>query len=229
MNFTILENVLWASGFIGNLGLLAVLLLKRRVRSFPIFTCWTLYQVIETIALFLTGKGGSSHAYFLAYWSFAVGDYIGQIAVIIEIAHDVLRPTGTWVADARKGFILWSAVGAIVAGGLATAMSPSGRSGLQLWSTRSSLFTSLLTCEVYLAMVTAANKLGLQWRNHVMTLGEGLTFWATIALVVDVIRYGTTWQSYSRELGILRSAAYVATTVFWSITFALPAPARAPN
>ena len=228
MNFTTLENVLWASGFIGNLALLAVLLFKNRAKSFPVFACWTLYQVIETATLFQIGKSGSAHAYFLAYWSFAAGDYFGQIAVILEIARDVLRPTGSWIVDARKDFILWSAISALVAGGLAVAMSPAGKSGLVLWSTRSSLFTSLLTCEVYLAMATAANRLGLQWRNHVMTLGEGLTFWATIALIVDVIRYGTTLHSYSRELGIIRSAAYVLTTIFWSITFALPERRREP-
>ncbi len=61
-----------------------------------------------------------------------------------------------------------------------------------------------------------------------MTLGQGLTFWASVALVVDVIHSATGWHSSARALDIVRSAAYVAAVVFWIITFALPERRRAP-
>ena len=228
MTFTTLENVLWAAGFAGNLALLGVLLLKRRARSFPIFTCFIASQLIQDVTLFQVSRGSNAHTYFLVYWAFAAIGYIAQLAIIFEIARDVLRPTGSWVTDARKSFFFWSLLGAVAAAALAFIISPSGKSEMQLWSTRSSLFTSLLTCEVYLAMVTAAKKLGLQWRNHVMTLGEGLAFWAMIALLVDGARYGTIWHGSLRELGIVRNAAYVATTIFWTITFAMAEQRREP-
>ena len=228
MNFTLLENVLWAAGFAGNLTLLAVLLIKHRVRSFPVFGVYIAYQVVETATLYQVARGHSHHAYFLAYWAFAAGDYVGQIAVIFEMARDVLRPTGSWVKDARRSFLFWSAMGTLAAGGFASAITPPQRNGLELWAIRSSLFTSFLTCEVFLAMSTAANRLGLQWRNHVMTLGQGLTFWASIALVVDVAHYATGWRSSARLLDDARSGAYVAAVVFWIVTFALPERRRQP-
>jgi len=42
MHFTTLDNVLWAAGFIGNVALLCVLLLRRRWRTFPVFTLYCL-------------------------------------------------------------------------------------------------------------------------------------------------------------------------------------------
>jgi hypothetical protein len=35
-------------------------------------------------------------------------------------------------------------------------------------------------CELFLVMMMSANRLGLQWNNHVMGLGRGLTAWAMV-------------------------------------------------
>lgn len=228
MEFTIWENVLWVAGFICNIALLVVLVVKRRVRSFPIFTSFIAYGTIETIALFLISRHGSHNTYFLTFWTFATGDYLLQIGVIFEIALDVLRPTGSWIRDARKDFVLWSVVGLLIAAVFALAITPPNRTGIELWSVRSSMFTSLLTCEVFLAMSTAANRLGLQWQSHVMALGEGLTVWAVIALMSDIADFGTGWQRSTEIFDNMRSLAFVGAVLFWIVKFALPERKRAP-
>jgi len=172
VQFTNLENVLWAGGLLSNCALLAVLLLKKVAAEFPVFAAYIAFQVVETFALFGVANRGSNHAYFITYWAFGAVDYAVQIAIIFELARDVLRPTGSWIQDARRSFLSWSAVGTLAAMAMAFAIHPPGRTGLELWSIRSSIFTSFLTCELFLAMSMAANRLGLPWRSPVMALGQ---------------------------------------------------------
>ena len=228
MRFPILENVLWGAGFAANLALLAVLLIKKRARQFPIFTAYVGYEIAETVILVFVSAGGNQHIYFRAYWGLALGDYVLQLAIIYEIAREVLRPTGTWIRDARTMFFMWSALGALIAAGMSSSFSPPGRLGIELWAERSSLFTSILTCEVFLAMSVSANRLGLPWGSHVMALGEGLTFWAAIALASDVANLATDWRKDLSAFDIARTVAYLSATIFWSIKFALPQQERLP-
>ena len=228
MTFTTFQNLLWGAGFIGHLALLAVLVFRRQLRNFPVFTTWVAYQIVDTIALFLISRRASSRIYFDAYWLFAIGDYTLQFGLIYEIARDVLRPTGTWIQDARSSFFLWGFVGLIVAVALALKLAPTGTSGLELWTARSWIFVSLVTCELYLSMCAAANRLGLQWRSHVMALGEGLTLWAGAALLADAAQYIAGWSSHVIIFSNVRSCAYVCSLVLWIFSFASREPHREP-
>src|SRR5882762_3959874 len=114
MQLTVLDNVLWAASFIGHVALLCILMLRKRWRAFPVFTLYNAYHVIQTAVLFLVYHYGSRHAYGKSYWALAVGAFIFQLGWIYEIAKDVLRPTGTWIRDARAQFLLWSGLGILL-------------------------------------------------------------------------------------------------------------------
>jgi len=222
MNFTNLDNILWAAGFLGHVALLVIMFAKGRAREFPVFTSLLAYQVLETAILFLIWRYGSAHAYFLGYWILSPGDYAFQIALIFEIARHVLRPTGTWVRDARTSFLLWAALGTVVAAALSLALAPPGIKGFNLWSARLTVFTSLLTCEVFLAMSAAANRLGLLWRSHVMALGEGLTVWASIALLSNIVHFALGWKHHFVLFDHIEMLVYLGALVFWMVAFWRP-------
>lgn len=228
MKFTVVENILWSAGLLGHVALLSVLLVKKRFRVFPVFGAYIVFAIAETITLFIVSREGSHTAYFDTYWTFACCDYVFQLGLIFEIARHVLRPGGTWLRDVGRRSLLWSAIGAVAAAGLALSISPPHQTGIALWTQRSLIFSALLTCEVFLAMATAANNLGLQWRSHVMALGQGLTAWATIALANDIASLAPAWRGNSRPFSTICSAAYLATLVFWIISFALPEHQREP-
>ncbi len=228
MGLTILDNALWVAGFVGHVALLAVLLVRSRWRNFPVFTSLIAYQAAVTVTLFLVSRYGSRHAYFLWYWILALGDYIFQVALIFEIARDVLHSTGTWVRDARMGFLFWSAVGMLLAAGLCLNISPPTTKGLDLWEMRATLFTSLLTCELFLSISTSANRLGLPWRSHVMALGQGLVAWAIIAVIGDVAHIATGWHSEFVLFDRLRMYLYLGVLVFWAVSFWRPEKGRTP-
>jgi hypothetical protein len=228
MNLSMLDDVLWATTFIGHVALFFVMFYRERWRQFPIFTLWVGFNVTLTIALYLIFRHGAQLWYTRVYWSSTFLDFLLQLSVVFEIARVVLRPTGTWVRDASRSFLLWSIMGLGVAALLAWTVSPSGLRSAEVWEVRSSLFTSLVTCELVLVMFASAKRLGLGWRNHVMALGEGLAVWATVAVGVDGLEsyFGST-RMFSR-LDHLRIFVYLGALVFWVVRFWAAEPVRNP-
>ncbi len=228
MNLTILDNVFWAAGFIGHVALLSVLVLRGRWRNFPVFTSLIGYHALVTVALFLILRFGNRHAYSITYWAAAIGSFAFQLGLIYEIASIVLRPTGTWVRDAKKPFLLWSGLAILIAFCAAWTVTPAASSSLSTLEVRGVLFTSLLICEVFLAISAAANRLGLQWRSHVMALGQGLTVWALVALMSDAAHIALGWNQDFVVLDYVRMFFYLGALAFWMAAFWRPERERAP-
>ena len=230
MKVSLLDNALWAASFIGNIVLFLILLFRGRWRQFPVFTILIGYYALEAIALFFVYRHGEFHLYLLTYWFTFALDILLQIALILDVARIVLRPTGTWVQDARLGFFVWGLIGAFVAMGLTFAVHPSTPRSIDAWGIRAYLFTSLLFCELFLAMMLAAQRLGLVWRNHVMGLGQGLTAWVLVSAMVDVAHsyYGSAQHNDFNTLEHIRTLAYIGAVIYWIITFSLPEPERRP-
>jgi hypothetical protein len=228
MDLTALENILWAAGFVGHVALFLVLLIRRRWLQFPILTCLIAYQVIDTITLFLIFRYGNKHSYVVAYWAADVFDFLFQLGLIFEIARVVLRPTGTWIRDARSSFLLAGGLGAAVALVLCLMVKPMMPSALSIWVIRATLFTALLDCELFLAMLYASNRLGLEWRNHVMALAQGITVWAFGGVVSDMAHIFLGWSREFLVLDHLLMCLYLAVLLYWIFTFWRPEPDRAP-
>ena len=227
MRLSVLDNALWAASLLGHAALLLILFLRKRAREFPVFTFFVASEVFRTVLLFFVLRYGTKHAYFLAYWITGFGNYLFQVALIVEIGRNVLRPTGRWVLEARKSFLIFGAVGLLVAAILAFELGPSQSKGLDLWDTRVTVFTALMTCGLFLAMLTAANRLGLRWRSQVFAIGQGLFLWAFISLLGDVGHTALGWNRDFIVLDHVRMFTYLAVLVFWSVTFWLPERERA--
>src|ERR1700758_4155612 len=106
MNLSQLDNALWAAGFVGHVTLLATLLFRGRWRAFPVFTVLIAFDTALTITLYLLYKYASHTWYARIYWSADVVDFCLQLALVAEIARIVLSPTGSWIRDALKYFLL---------------------------------------------------------------------------------------------------------------------------
>lgn len=224
MGYTPLERFLWAAGFIETCALAFVLIWKGRWRSFPIFTSLVILNVVRSALLFSFYLTGAVDAYAEVYWGAGVVDIALQVALVFEMARIVLKPTGTWVRDARKSFLFWGMVGAIVAIGLSFAVNPETPHSFFSWLTKGRLFATLLMCELFASMTLASSRLGLVWRNHVMGLGQGFTAWALIVLCTDTIHshYGPT--TFVARLETARVIIFQASTIYWIITFWIPEP-----
>jgi hypothetical protein len=228
MQFTTLDNVLWVAGVVANAALLCVLLLRRRWRTFPVFTLYIAFDVTRTLALMLVYHYGSIEAYRVAYWGTSFTATALQLGWLYEIARDVLRPTGTWIRDARGQFLLWSGLGALIALAAAWAIRPVASSAVGTWEVKGFVFTSLLTCEIFLAMSVAANRLGLRWGNHVMALTIGLVPRAVTSVGCDIVYSAYGWTPYFAVLDHTRIFLYMAVEIYWAVTFWFPEQERAP-
>jgi hypothetical protein len=186
------------------------------------------YYVAQSLLLYLIYRQCERIWYVRAYWTTAVLDFALQLGVIWEIARIVMRPTGTWVRDAKKQFILWGAAGILFAAALPFLITPPAASLLHRLEVRGNLFTSLVICELIAVVTRTSKSLGLGWRNHVMALGNGWTAWAVVAILVDGLHSYFGAELYFRQLEHARMFAYLAVLGYWMVQFWLEEPARQP-
>ncbi len=228
MNLSRLDDILWAATFVGHVALLCVLIVRGHWRTFPMFTTLIGFDTLLTTSLYLLYAHGLEVWYARVFWSSAVVDFGLQVAVVLEIARIVLRPTGTWARDAKKQFVLWSLLGLGLAAVLAWGVAPPGLEAKAAWEVRGSLFTSLVTCELVLVMALSSTRLGLGWRSHVMGLGQGLAVWSIVAVAVDSVQSYVGAREDLATLDHVRILAYCAVSCYWIVQFWLPEPERRP-
>lgn len=185
-------------------------------------------ETVLNPAVYLLLEFGLYGWYKRAYWTFVLIEFVLELGIIFEIARIVLRPTGTWVRDAKKQFILWSAVGILFAAALPFLVSPPAATFLQRLEVRGDLFTSLVICELIAVVTRTSRSLGLGWRNHVMALGNGWTAWAVAAILVDGLHSYFGAERYFAELEHARMVVYLAVLGYWTVQFWLEEPARQP-
>jgi hypothetical protein len=226
MSLSVLGWTFVAATLLGNAVLLAVLIIRHRWREFFVFTMLTGFETLLIPSLSGVLQFGSQGLYEQLYWPSELIEFLLQLGVVGEIARIVMRPTGTWLHDARKQFILGSAAGVCLAAARAWMLSPPApnlREGLE---NGSSFFTSLVVCELFVVMLLTAKRLGLGLRNHVFALVTGWSGWVMVAMVVDLLHgyYGTHF--YYDVLENMRKAAYLAALLYWTVQFWLEEPAR---
>jgi hypothetical protein len=228
MDLSALDDALWVANLLGNAILFTILIYRHRCREFPVFTALNSYEAAVPALLYYIYLRGSSIWYVRIYWTYVLFDFLLQLGVIWEIARIVMRPTGTWVRDARRQFILWGATGILLAAALPWLVSPPAANLLDRLEVRGNLFTSLVVCELIAVVTRTSKSLGLGWRNHVMALGNGWTAWAVVAILVDGLHSYFGAERYFRELEHVRMFTYLAVLGYWMVQFWLEEPVRQP-
>ncbi len=228
MNLSGLDWLLAAATSLGTTAVFAVLMVRHRWRDFPVFTSYVGFDSAVVPMLIAVLRYAPPIWYARLYWPTILVEFVLQLGVIWEIARIVLRPTGSWVRDARKMFILWGAVGILLAAALPWLVSPPVADPLARLEVRGNLFTSLVICELIAVLTRTSKSLGLGWRNHVMALGNGWTVWAVVAILVDGLHSYFGSRLYYGALEQVRMFAYLIALGYWSVQFWLEEPARQP-
>ena len=226
MSLTNLQDWLWFSGTAGHAVLLVVLLARKRWQTFPIFVMMVAFQIVVAGGLYAAYRLGGKHLYAVAYWSTAAGDYGFQVAVVLELTRNVLRPSGGWISEARWRFLTKAVLGTLCSAAISLSLSSPQVTGARLWEMRISIFTSLLTCGLFFAMLTAANHLRLRIGAHAIAIASGLAIWASLSMIEDVINLFLGWRSMLQTCDEISQAIYVAVLIYWCIVFWVPEPSR---
>lgn len=222
-----LALALWAVGFLQSCVLLAILLSRGRSRGFPVFTAYTGYQIIYSIVLYVVFRYGSVDLYTKVYWFADPLDSILQICVIVEMTRIVLRPTGTWVLNAKRQFLLAGGLGLAFAAVTSLLLPLPFANRLATLEMRSDLFISLVVCSLVFVVTMTSSRLGLSWRNHVMALGQGWAVWALFSICADTLHAYFIYQHFE-AIEHTRAAATVLLNAYWMIQFWRNEPARKP-
>jgi hypothetical protein len=224
MELSLSARVLWTAGFCELVVLVLVLIVRRRWSTFPIFSAYISFQVIETTALYCIHRFGNPQAYFWSFWIGAIVDLGLQTAVVFELTGIVLKPTGTWVRDARKMFLLLALTGTVVAAAISYGVNPIVPNSFENWVEKGNLFAAMLNAQLFVAMGLASTRLGLAWRHHVMGIATGWAAWAVVGLFVEAAYsyFGANW--HGAVLDNVRIVVYQIVTIYWTINLWLPEP-----
>jgi len=186
------------------------------------------FETVLSPVLYTLVQYGSRNWYARIYWFSVLAEFALELGIVFEIARIVLRPTGTWVRDANKQFILWGAAGILLAAALPFLVTPPAATLLDRIVVRGDLFTSLVICELIAVLTRTSQSLGLGWRNHVMALGNGWTAWAVVAILVDGLHSYFGAQLHFGALEQSRMVVYLMALGYWSVQFWMEEPARQP-
>jgi hypothetical protein len=234
MQLTSLDRLLWALALTGHCVLLAVLILRHRVRPFPIFTTLIAANIVRSIVLYFTLRFGSVGNYFYTYWTLAIGDVALQLAVAYELATHVFQPLGAWAPDVRRSFLAVIVVSVLIALGLTWLATPPTRTWQATIVIRGNFFASALMGEIFVGMVALSVTLGLPWRTHVARLAQGFGVFSIFGIFTDAAHnhfgYGRG-ADYYKLLSHLEIELYLIVVLYWIVTLAMkePEPRRMPE
>jgi hypothetical protein len=223
---SVLDYALWAATILANVALLAVLLVRRRCREFPVFTVFIAFQVVVSVALYIVLRYGHPHWYSRCYWTSIYLEFLLELAVVWEVVRIVMRPTGTWAGGAKRMFLLGSAIGVIFAAGLAWLLSPRALSFFDRLNVQIGFFATLVLCELFIVMILTSRWHGYGFRNHVFALLTGWTGLVVVAMIVDLFEGYSSNTAYFGVADKVRIAASLLATAFMGFQFWREEPKR---
>jgi hypothetical protein len=228
LHFNHIDLLLWAAASAGHLALLAVMAIRRRVKTFPVFTFFIAVSVLKSSVLFLIYLHGSRRAYFYTYVGFLILDLTLQLAVAFEMATRVFRPVGAWSREVARNL----ASLAIASFSLATVLSLLAQPHTQVVAKaaiiRFDLFSAVLVSMLFVGFVAVSARTGLPWRTHVARISQGLAVYAVFDVIIESARtcFGvSTTTDFYRVLSEVRIIVYCACLTYWIITLWQEAPA----
>jgi hypothetical protein len=234
VQLTGLDLLLWALSLAGHCILLAVLFVRHRAASFPVFTTLIAANIFRTAVLYSTHRFGSAENYFYTYWTLAIVDVAIQLAVVYELASHVFRPLGAWAPDVRQSFLALVSVSLLIAGVLTWLATPPARLLRLVIVIRGNFFSSVLMSELLVAMMALSVSMGLPWRTHAARLAQGFGVYSLFGILTETAhtyfgsaRGNNTYQLISH----IRIGLYLLCLTYWIVSLALqePAPRRLPE
>lgn len=216
MHITLEEYLLGIVPAVLQLIIAAVILRRCLIRQFPIFTIYTVYQVVAiaiTYAALLSHVSSLHYAY--TYYPLQMLSFGLTFVVIYEIFTIVLEPYDALRRMWRALFLI-ATLTLFAIGGLWIAYG-SGVPADRLTESMNILQRILIVVEAGLLMLlfVLSGSLGLAWRSYTFGLALGFGIFAIVELVSWLLRthYG---DQYWKPQSILNGLAYNVMILIWT-------------
>jgi hypothetical protein len=209
-----LVHDVWIAGIGLQVLLVAALLYRQSWRTFPLFTAYACFNLLEGSTLYFLAP--NKLAYFYAYWSFEAISTLLGFAVVYEVfaalfsSHLALRRMATTVFG--LAFIVLILLGVVVLYAQPQADRTSLGSAIMVVAESSRIVEVGLLMFLFLF----STAFGLHWRAHVFGIGLGLGVFAAVDLV------NVTLRSYFGNgatdiLNFARVATFCLSVITWTV------------
>jgi hypothetical protein len=192
---------------IAEISLFVVLVARRQYRLFPVFTICIAFSLLNDIGVGALLVVYSTHvARSVAFTLLPLG-YLLDLAVLLEITWNVLRPVHTSLPHGSvRAFVV--AVALALLGGVLLAYH-FGNTGNKIQDIKVplDLTVGLLRMLIFAATAGFAQLLGIGWRDKVLQLATGLSFYSAVDLIVSLV------GRYNGDSPALESTRLVAATL----------------
>lgn len=179
----------YALGGLAEVTLLVVLLVRRQYRQFPIFTCYIAFNVCSDLAVALLSlQSGGNQASWVALFLLPP-QYLLEIGVLVEIGWRLLKPINDSLPrQAFKVFLTVSVIAVLAGVALALHVDPHSTGIYEKLKFPLDITVGLLRMILFLAMLAFAELLGIGWKDKVLQLAMGLSFYSSLDLAGSLIQ-----------------------------------------
>jgi hypothetical protein len=193
--------------FLVQICLLVVLVMRRQYKIFPIFSFYVAFSVLNYVVIGALLVGFSIGVARSAAFALLPLEYLIDLAVLLEITWNVLRPVHASLPPGSVRVFV-AAVALALAGGVVLAYH-FGNTGDKMQDIKVplDLTVGLLRMLIFAATAGFAQLLGIGWRNKVLQLATGLSFYSAADLIVSLV------GRYSGDSPGLESVRVVAFTL----------------
>lgn len=221
-----LDKAMWIGADAGEIALVGILLFRRVLASFPVFTTYILWQVATDIFLYviLQEQHGYATPYFVhIYYGCSLLADLLELGVLLEIAANVLRPANRILTNK----IILGMLGIIILLGFVSFLGTESITKVVYHNPRILVVidttAAILRLATFLAVAGFSQILGLNWKSHVLQLTTGLAFYAVIDLIGQLaksqIHPGPSYDIYYHLWSEFDVAGYLCTVYFWCWAF----------
>jgi hypothetical protein len=215
-------NVLYATAFlltfVAEVGLMAVLFVRRQYRVFPIFTFYITFNVFVDFGvpiLIAASSKGFAHSVSIALLP---PQYFLEGMVLFEIAWHVLRPVQVSLPrGALHAFALCLVLALLGGTLLAWHVDLNGTTTYVKLKAPLDLTVGLLRMLIFVVTAGFAQVLGIGWKNKVLQLATALSFYSAVDLIVSLVE---SHSGPSQALDHIRAVNYLFELCFlvWAFT-----------
>jgi hypothetical protein len=217
MSFSSWQAWSWLIGFVGYVVLMAVLVIKKRYRTFPWFTFLLAQEIAQTIVLFTVHRFCGRAIYASTYWTFELIEAVVRVGVLFELARITARLLRENASERVRTLMNAVIIAAAICAGLVLGMHISGKL-MDVVAIKISLCTSILSGLLILSFVLTTFFEGIRTRIHSQALAYGMFFYFFGRLAAQLgLLFGTQiWfklQSFTQPLYIVCLFAWSA--ILW--------------
>lgn len=216
-----LETILWLSGLLAEVGVVALCIRASLFRNTPVFCSYLAWSLLVDPLMYYLGKTATPDRYLHAYLIELIVDSIFQFAVLVELGWAVLRPLRP---SLPRHSILILAVIIAVAGAVIWPVSaqllPKNLQPFGILMVHVQETFAVLRVVVFLALAGFSQLLSIGWRNRELQIATGLGFFSMFSLGISVIHSHQAVGPSYHFLDKVVEASYVCSLIYWIVSFA---------